>query len=93
MVLFLFTSIPVCYRYYIATTFGKTSEQLCCGIDKIIEQGLVRSAERKQLENKTIQNQPENESSSVESKNEDKKDKNTTPLIYPEAGLINRTLP
>ena len=45
------------------------------------------------MENKTIQNQPENESSAVESENEEEKDKNTTPLIYPEAGLINRTLP
>ncbi len=46
------------------------------------------------MDNKTIQNRTANESSSVESKNEDKKDnKNTTPLIYPEAGLINRTLP
>ena len=53
MVLFLFTSIPVCYRYYIATTFGKTSDQFCNGMDKIIEQGLVRSTDRKHFNDTT----------------------------------------
>ena len=49
MVLFLFTSIPVWYSYYIATTFGKTSKQFYYGIDKVYEQGSVRSTERKQF--------------------------------------------
>lgn len=45
------------------------------------------------LANETGNYQPEKDHSDTESERENQKDKNSTPLIYPQEGLINRTLP
>ena len=45
------------------------------------------------MTNETGNYQPEKDQCDTESDKKNQKDKTTTPLIYPQEGLINRTLP